>query len=69
MSTCATPTSASIFPGSSAKARSKKPRACAMYSGVSPLFKQALPWKYKSIASGMQRTLRPPRLRRNELGI
>ena len=48
----AAPTSASMFSGSSARARSKKPRACAMFSGVGPLFTQALPWKYKSIASG-----------------
>ena len=48
----AMPTSASMFPGSSANARSKNPRACAMFSGVNPLFKQSMPWKYKSIASG-----------------
>ena len=34
------------------RARSSKSRACAMYSGVSPLFQQALPWKYKSIELG-----------------
>ena len=33
----AMPTIASILPGSSAKARSKKPRACVKYSGVIPL--------------------------------
>src|SRR6267378_3648558 len=48
----ATPTNASILPGSRAKARSKKPSACAMCSLVSPLCMRAMPWKYKSIASG-----------------
>ena len=42
-STRAVPTNASILPGSSAKARSKKPRACVMFSGVSPLLNQAMP--------------------------
>jgi hypothetical protein len=51
-STSAMPTSASALRGSITKARWKKPPARAMYSGVSPLLNQALPWKYKSIASG-----------------
>ena len=51
-STIAVPTRASIFLGSSAMARSKKPRACVMCSTVIPLCKRAVPRKYKSSASG-----------------
>ena len=38
----AVPTRASILPGSSAKARSKKPRACVRYWSVTPLVLQAI---------------------------
>ena len=51
-SAAAMPTSASILPGSSARARSKKPRACTRLLGVRPLFNQAMPWKYRSVESG-----------------
>src|SRR5450631_4016911 len=51
-STRAEPTRASILSGSSARARSKKACARVMYSAVVPLFSQAQPWKYRSMASG-----------------